>query len=251
MRLFLALPLLFAVANVEGYSGLPHTLALASSFSQIYNQLDNINLGNCSLAKVSLSLNATKSPLPAPSTNMTLKYVALGRGTQNYTCPSNGSVISNSTTIKPKAIGAAATLFDASCIASSSLALLHEVPPIISATPLGSLAFMAALVAQGTRSTNLIIGEHYFDASGDPVFDMGLSGSNSWVATSKIASTPAPKSKSRSCNDVPWLKLGYKKGNGIREVYRVVTSEGDPPVTCAGQNATIQVDYAAEYWFYG
>ncbi|KAJ5616685.1 hypothetical protein N7537_001799 [Penicillium hordei] len=251
MKFFLALPLLFAVANVEGYSGLPHPLALASSFSQIYHQLDNINLGNCSLAKVSLSLDATKSPLPAPSTNMTLKYIALGRGTQNYTCPLNGSLISNSATIKPKAIGAAATLFDASCIASSSLALLHEVPAIISATPLGSLTFMAALVAQGTRSTNLIIGEHHFNAGGDPIFDMGLTGSNSWVTTSKIASTPAPKSKSRSSSDVPWLKLGYKKGNGIREVYRVVTSQGDPPVTCAGQTGTIQVDYAAEYWFYG
>lgn len=250
MKLFLALPLIFAVANVEGYSGLPHPLALASSFSQIYHQLDNINLGNCSLAKVSLSLDATKSPLPAPSTNMTLRYVALGRGTQNYTCPSNGSLISNTTTIKPKATGAAATLFDASCIASSSLALLHEVPAIISATPLESLAFMAALVAQGTRSTNLIIGEHYFNAGEDPVFDMGLSGSNSWVATSKITSTPAPKSKPRYSSDVPWLKLGYKKGNGIREVYRVVTSQGDPPVTCAGQNATIEVPYAAEYWFY-
>ncbi|KAJ5943618.1 hypothetical protein N7516_003786 [Penicillium verrucosum] len=251
MKLFLALSLLLTAVNVEGYSGLPHPLSLASSFSQIYHQLDNINLGNCSLEKVFLPLDTTNSPLPAPSTDMTLKYVALGRGTQNYTCPWNGSLISNSTTVKPKATGAAATLFDASCIASSSLALLHEVPAIISATPIGSLAFMAALVAQGTRSTNLIIGEHYFNAGGDPVFDMGLSGSNSWIATNKIASTPAPKSKSQSSNDVPWLKLGYKNGNGIREVYRVVTSQGDPPVTCAGQNATIQVDYAAEYWFYG
>ncbi|KGO77795.1 Protein of unknown function DUF3455 [Penicillium italicum] len=250
MRLFLALPLLLVAANVRGQLGLPHPLALASSFSQIYHQLDNINLGNCSLTNVSLSLSETKPPLPAPSTNMTLKYVALGRGTQNYTCPSNGSSNFN-TTIVPKATGAAATLFDASCIASSSLSLLHEVPAIISATPLESLAFMAAIVAQGTRSTNLIIGEHYFNTAGDPVFDMALSGSQSWVATSKIASASAPKSTSGSSSDVPWLKLGYKKGNGIREVYRVVTSLGDPPATCSGQNATIQVDYAAEYWFYG
>ncbi|KAJ5499276.1 malate dehydrogenase [Penicillium expansum] len=250
MRLFLALPLLLVAANVEGHSGLPHPLALASSFSQIYHQLNNINLGNCSLANVSLSLNETNSPLPAPSKNITLKYVALGRGTQNYTCLSNGSLNSN-ITIMPKATGAAATLFDASCIASSSLSLLHEVPALISATPLESLAFMAALVGQGTRSTNLIIGEHYFNAAGDPVFDMRLSGSNSWAATSKIASTSAPKLKSGSSGDVPWLKLGYKKGNDIREVYRVVTSQGDPPSTCSGQDATIQVDYAAEYWFYG
>lgn len=214
MKLFLALPLLLVATNVEGHSGLPHPLALASSFSQIYHQLEKINLGNCSLANVSLPLNATKSPLPTPSMNLTLKYLALGRGTQNYTCPSNGS--SNSNTTKPKATGAAATLFDASCIAPSSLALLHEVPAIISATPLGSLAFMAALVAQGTRSTNLIIGEHYFNAGGDPVFDMGLSGSSSWIASCKIASTPAPNSKSGSSGDVPWLKLGYKKGNGIQ-----------------------------------
>ncbi|CAI7656608.1 unnamed protein product [Penicillium glandicola] len=250
MKLFLALPLLLVAANVEGYTNLPHPLALASTFSHIYHQLDNINLGNCSLKNVSLSLNATKSALPVPSTNLTLKYVALGRGTQNYTCPSNATSKSK-TTIQPTAVGAAATLFDASCIASSSLALLHEVPAIISATPLGSLAFMASLVAQGTRSTNLIIGEHYFNAGGDPVFDMGLSGSNSWIDASKTASTPAPDSTSGSCGDVPWLKLGYKNGTGIQEVYRVVTSQGDPPLTCAGQNTTIEVAYAAEYWFYG
>jgi hypothetical protein len=75
---------------------------------------------------------------------------------------------------------------------------------------------MAALVAQGTRSNNLIIGEHYFDADGEPVFDMALSGSNNWIATSKIASTPAPKPTSGSSGNVPWLKLGYKKGNGIQ-----------------------------------
>lgn len=210
MKLLLALSLLLVAANVEGHSGLPHPLALASSFSQIYHQLDKINLGNCSLTNVSLSLNTTKPPLPAPSTNLTLKYIALGRGTQNYTCPSNAS------TINPKATGAAATLFDASCIASSSLALLHEVPAIISATPLESVAFMAALVAQGTRSNNIIIGQHYFNADGEPVFDMGLSGSNSWIAGGKLAATPAPNATSGSSGDVPWLKLGYKKGNGIQ-----------------------------------
>ncbi|KAJ5189137.1 Protein of unknown function DUF3455 [Penicillium cf. griseofulvum] len=250
MGLFLVLSLLLLAKNVKASSDIPHTLSIASSFSHIYHQLDNINIGNCSLANVSLPLNATDSPLPVPSTNLTLKYVALGRGTQNYTCPSDVSSDSKTTT-KPKATGAAATLFDASCIASSSLTLLHEVPAIISATPLGSLAFMATLVAQGTRSTNLIIGEHHFNADGDPVFDMGLSGSKLWIATNKIAATPAPSSTSKSSCDVPWLKLGHKKGDGIQEVYRVVTSQGDPPSTCAGQNTMIQVDYAAEYWFYG
>lgn len=30
-----------------------------------------------------------------------------------------------------------------------------------------------------------------------------------------------------------------------------MTFEGSAPSTCAGQNDTILVDYAAEYWFYG
>ncbi|CAG8189568.1 unnamed protein product [Penicillium salamii] len=249
MNFLFWLSTLLTVVSVNGDLGQPRPLALASSFTHIYHQLDNIHLGNCSLANAAMPLNATKPPLPAPSANLTLKYVALGRGTQNYTCPSNSSSNRRSI-VKPEATGAVATLFDASCLAAASGSLLHEVSPLISTTPLGSLAFMAALVAQGTRSTNLIIGEHYFNGDGDPLFDLTLSGSKSWIATNKEAAVPAPNSTSGSSNDVPWLKLGYKKGHGI-EVYRVVTSLGNPPSTCAGQNATILVPYAAEYWFYG
>lgn len=36
-----------------------------------------------------------------------------------------------------------------------------------------------------------------------------------------------------------------------QEVYRVVTFQGSAPSTCAGQKERFQVDYAAEYWFYG
>ncbi|KAJ5354641.1 hypothetical protein N7541_005685 [Penicillium brevicompactum] len=241
---------ILTVGAVNADLGQPPPLALASSFTNIYHQLDSIHLGNCSLANATLPLSATKTPLPAPSTNLTLKYVALGRGTQNYTCPSNSSSDPESK-IKPEATGAVATLFDASCLAAASESLLHEVPVLISTTPLGSLAFMAALVAQGTRSTNLIIGEHYFNGQGDPVFDLSLSGPDSWIATTKKAAVPAPNLTLGTSIDVPWLKLGYKKGHNLEEVYRVVTSLGDPPSTCAGQNATILVPYAAEYWFYG
>jgi hypothetical protein len=214
MNLLSVFSVLLTVVTVSESSGLPHPLALASSFSHIYHELDHINLGNCSLANANLPLNATKSPLPGPSANLTLRYVALGRGTQNYTCPSNASSNPQST-IKPEATGAVATLFDASCIASASESLLHQVPAIMSTTPLGSLAFMAALVAQGTRSTNLIIGEHYFNAAGDPIFDLSLTGSKCWIASNKNAFVPAPNTTSGS-TDVPWLKLGYKKGVNIQ-----------------------------------
>jgi hypothetical protein len=213
MNLLSALSILLAVVTAAESSGLPHPLALAASFSHIYHELDHTNLGNCSLANATLPLKATKPPLPEPSKDLILKYVALGRGTQNYTCPN--ALSDPQSTMKPEATGAVATLFDASCIVSASETLLHQVPAIISTTPLGSLAFMATLVAQGTRSTNLIIGEHYFNAAGDPVFDLSLTGSKCWIASKKDAYVPAPNTTSGS-TDVPWLKLGYKKGENIQ-----------------------------------
>lgn len=215
MYLVSGLSVLLTAATVKGDLILPRPLALASSFSHIYHQLDNISLGNCSLVKATLPLKATESPLPVPSARLALKYIALGQGTQNYTCPPN-SPSDKKSTIKPEAIGAVATLFDASCLTAASENILHEVPAIISRAPLESLAFMAALMAQGTRSSNLIIGEHHFNAGGDPVFDLNLSGSNSWIATNKNASVPAPKSASGSSDDVPWLKLSYKEGHNIQ-----------------------------------
>jgi hypothetical protein len=77
---------------------------------------------------------------------------------------------------------------------------------------------MAALLGQGTKSTDLIIGEHYFNAGGDPVFDLSLSGSQSWIVAKKGASVSAPAtelSNSQSGN-VPWLKLGHKDGCNIQ-----------------------------------
>ncbi|KAJ6073220.1 hypothetical protein N7467_011305 [Penicillium canescens] len=253
MRCFLTLALLLVAATIDAYSALPHPLALAASFSHISRELDLINLGNCSLANASIPLKDTETKLPAPSTNLTLKYVVLGRGTQNYSCLALNTPSSHKATTKPIATGAAATLFDASCVASSSGTLLHQLPAIMSNTPLGSIVFMAALLGQGTKSTDLIIGEHYFNAGGDPVFDLSLSGSQSWIVAKKDASVSAPATEpsNNQSGNVPWLKLGHKDGCNIQEVYRVVTSQGDPPSTCTGQNETIQVAYAAEYWIYG
>lgn len=36
-----------------------------------------------------------------------------------------------------------------------------------------------------------------------------------------------------------------------QEVYRVHTSGGQPPSTCRKEQKEFQVEYAAEYWFYG
>lgn len=277
MRVILALLLLFTMVQVGATSVLPGPLRLAATFSRISNELDHISLGNCTLANASLPLNDTKKELPKPSTGLKLKYIALGRGTQNYSCPSSTNSHYSRETNEPVATGAAATLFDASCIASMSLTLLHEMPAVIGQAPLGSVALLGELLSVTTNSSNLIIGEHYFDAAGDPYFSLKLSGSDTWMSTKKDASTMAPKRVSRITGDngdqdVAWLKLSSKEGHGVKvrytplfdqsnwrsrsltllqEVYRVMTFEGTAPSTCAGLNDTVLVDYAAEYWFYG
>lgn len=60
---------------------------------------------------------------------------------------------------------------------------------------------------------------------------------------------------------MPWLKLQTQNPNGdvrpednkggVREVYRVNTAGGAAPATCVGQKAAFEVQYAAEYWFFG
>jgi len=209
--------LLLLTATLAGATVLPGSLQLAQSFSHIANELSHTSLGNCSLANASLPLNDTKSVLPDPSSPLTLKYIALGRGTQNYSCPSTNASSRNTTT--PKATGAAATLFDASCIASASMTLLHELPAVAGRTTLGSLAFMAEILSSTTNSSDLIIGEHYFNAAGEPFFDLKLSRDDTWMVATKKTSVSAPAraytSKTES-KDVAWLRLERKEGNGIK-----------------------------------
>ncbi|GLI78401.1 hypothetical protein PoHVEF18_006715 [Penicillium ochrochloron] len=256
MRIISVLIFILAMMLVDATSVLPGPLRLAATFSRISDELDGISLGNCSLANIALPLGDTKVKLPNPSPGLNLKYVALGRGTQNYSCPSSTDSHEARDTSEPVATGAAATLFDASCIASTSISLLHEMPVVIGRAPLGSVALLAELLSHTTNSSDLIIGEHYFNAAGDPFFNLKLSGSDSWIITKKDASVTAPRKVSHIAgvngdDDVAWLKLGFKDGHGIKEVYRVVTFEGSAPSTCAGQKETVLVDYAAEYWFYG
>lgn len=215
MQLFTSLIFLLAV-KLAVVTAFPDSLRLAMTFSQIANELDNISLGNCSLAGADLPLNTTKLELPRPSSNLTLKYIALGRGTQNYTCPSISATSRNAST--PTETGAAAMLFDASCLASASMTLLHELPAIIGRAPLASLAFLVEMLGATTGTSNLILGEHYFNANGDPFFDLRMSGSAAWMIARKNASVPAPAreySSDTESKDVAWLQLETKKGNGI------------------------------------
>lgn len=216
MHIFSSLLLILATRLAEA-TVLPGPLRVANTFSHIVNELGQISLGNCSLANASLPLNDTKRVLPDPSLHLTLKYVAVGRGTQNYSCPSTDASSRNTTA--PAAIGAAATLFDASCVASTSINLLHELPAVAGRTPLGSLAFMAEMLSSTTNSSDLIIGEHYFNAAGEPFFNLKLSGHDDWMVAAKSASVSAPTrvyTTKTASKDVAWLSLKRKEGQGIK-----------------------------------
>jgi len=167
-----------------------------------------------------------------------LKYITLGRGIQNYTCASASSI--------PLAIGAVATLFDITHLAYSPLAA-----PLLATLP--STAVYLPISALRIPGSNMgVLGKHYFDIDGTPVFDLFNEGER--LVGKKVAAVPAPAEACKGpagTGAVAWLKLEDKGGSvGLKEVYRVVTAGGNPTVTCE-KAGVLSVQYATEYWFYG
>ncbi|KAJ9269024.1 hypothetical protein DTO212C5_4863 [Paecilomyces variotii] len=246
--LFLSLQLLLAAVGA-----VPLTAAIWDSDT---SSTGSNPFAECTIriTTASPSLDQTKPQLPPPSADLRLKYVTLGRGTQNYTCASSDA------STAPVAVGAVATLFDASWIASSFPKLLDQVPPLLEQIPLDNLtsavgALRTPPAAHG-HGGNLAIGKHYFTDSTTPFFDFRVSGLEDWAAARKNASVNAPAPSTATVNDVStpdvaWLQLIAKDGVGIKEVYRVITAGGSAPATCEGQASSIEVQYAAQYWFYG
>lgn len=112
------------------------------------------------------------------------------------------------------AIGARATLFDASCVAASYPNVFYELPEIFSTVPVDTMFFLAVVLGRLAPSKThhgLIIGEHYFTDLTTPFFDFRLGGGSEWIATKKNASVAVSR-----VQDVPWLKLGVKEGQGIK-----------------------------------
>jgi hypothetical protein len=165
--------------------------------------------------------------LPAPGA-LSLKYITLGVGTQNYSCSAVGAT--------PTAIGAVADLYDASLLLSPAKSSL--IPSF-------------AAVAYSTHSWfNLpTLGHHWFSASGVPTFDLESRG---FLSAKKVANVTAPTGS--ISGSVDWLFL-RDDGRGVssknlQAVYRVETAGGSAPATCSSAGV-LKVPYAAEYWFYG
>jgi hypothetical protein len=171
-------------------------------------QPNGIDISRCPLQNAVPSLNSSTSSLPPLSSGLTLKYVALGRGSQNYTC------LSNDSSATPSAVGAVATLFDASCLAGNYPDILNYIPPAFLNVPLDAAVSVAMALGQ-ISNCSLIIGNHYFVDTTTPLFDFRQYGQSEWMEGVKEASVAAPASFSDS-GSIPWLKLGYKAGVGIK-----------------------------------
>jgi hypothetical protein len=171
-----------------------------------------------------------------------LKHVAIGRGTQNYTCGTNA-------TAAPTAVGALATLYNATCVASTYPDLLEALPNV-------ALQFNLTTANQASLSpSNLLIsGHHYFSNLTTPSFNLDTTAMNlGFAPCAKNSSVPAPAGApvgqgGTGYGAVAWLKLLTRDGatGNLEEVYRVNTAGGNPPATCAGMPAAFEVQYAAE-----
>jgi hypothetical protein len=177
------------------------------------------------------------------SEGLKLKHVAIGRGTQNYTCSQTNA------TAPPVAIGAIATLYNASCVAST-------YPDLLTALPNVALQFNLTSNNQATLSPSYlaISGHHFFSNLTTPAFDLNTPAQAlGFAPCAKNNTVPAPTGApvgqgGQGHGAVPWLKLITRDGatGNLEEVYRVNTAGGNPPATCAGMPASFEVQYASE-----
>jgi len=191
-----------------------------------------------STATPTLPVNGGATELPAPASNITLSRVALGRGIQNYTCATSTAV--------PVQLGAVATLFDATAYVYANEAIFNTFPPIAVNLPLPPAGFAIPLASDFP-----VLGHHYFNSAGTPVFN--LSSVDEILFGKKTADITAPKDANvgpDGTGAVDWLQLQDKGGSiGCKEVYRVVTAGGAAPAVCTSTDL-ISIQYAAEYWFF-
>ena len=200
-----------------------------------------------------LTSAAEEKPLPVPGEGIHIKHVAIGRGTQNYTCAN--------TTATPKATGAVATLFDATCLSAthpdilnslSALAISYSPSPLPFASSTSNAGFGDGPIPELGPSALGVSGVHYFDAEGVPFFDLARGGAGS-VAVEKKASSPAPPDAGvgpKGEKAVGWLQLvrveGSEARGGLEDVYRVGTVGGSAPESCKDMPESFEVEYAAQ-----
>ncbi|KAK2612899.1 hypothetical protein QQS21_001010 [Conoideocrella luteorostrata] len=195
----------------------------------------------CDLSKAHMPVGV--DGLPSPDEGTTVRHVAVGRGTQNYTCDPNNADAA------PKTAGAKATLFNASCIAAL-------YPDILSSISGMAVHFKLEETERLGPTVMAKSGVHYFSDSSTPFFNLDTSKEEiGQVPCAKNSSSNAPSTAAVGQlgeKAVTWLRLTTKDGTtgDIKDVYRVDTAGGSPPATCKDMPAKFEVEYAAVYWFW-
>ena len=185
---------------------------------------------SCDVSTVQLPASA----LPPPSAGLKLALVAIGRGTQNYTCPD-----STATSI-PVAIGAVATLFNVSSLACAPAPISSMLPNITAAVEKVSISQIPSSLTAA--------GHHFFIDPTTPTFSM-----DDVLGTTELKKLNTTAAPANTNGNVAWLKLGAQTTGttgAVKEIYRINTAGGSQPATCSGMASAFQVQYAAEYWFY-
>jgi hypothetical protein len=198
------------------------------------------------------------STLPPPASNLNLKFIVLGYGTQNYSC----ATTPNDATATPATAGAVADLYDPSNLLGSTKGNVQtliedSIPPLV--LSLGQTFGVKPDQFPGPVNMRKV-GHHFFAAGAVPTFELHGLAPDAQIGLKKNANVPAPDGAFDGMKDegaVDWLQLvdnvpGYTSPNlKGGEVYRVVTAGGKAPATCKGVSAGIQVPYAAFYFVYG
>lgn len=195
-----------------------------------------MNVVGCPVSSDVLSLPANQTTLAVPDGTKPIA-IALGIGTQNYTCTAAGNYTS---------AGAVASLFDISCLYKTPLfSRIQDDVMRLPATTRDNLV-------KSMSKSPLYVAAHYFVPN--PVTNVGISpkfaqAANGGAIFTTLGKKGGIKSPSGAQN-VDWLQLSSIQGDWASTVFRVDTVQGQSPATCSKAGDTVQVPYAAKYWFY-
>jgi len=206
-------------------------------------------VGKCDLSHARLHLSSHQEALKPPSAAPS--YISVAIGVQNYTC--------NAETHKYTAVGAVAELFDISCFYGKDH--FHEIQDVLYKKWLKApeSASIEAVIKNMTGNPK-VLGQHYFvenphKHSGAPATvpkwdftSASHKGDNeAFMIGEKVEHVKAKKHHKKN---VDWLSLKSVEGHLADNVYRVDTKSGQPPEHCH-EGSSLQVKYAAKYWFFG
>ncbi|KAI9739251.1 MAG: hypothetical protein M1834_007464 [Cirrosporium novae-zelandiae] len=185
----------------------------------------------------------------APTSNLTLKYITLARGTVNYTCSPD---VVNSTDA-PELLGTNLTLYDVAPLLPylASEDDLHHFPAIL-------VNMTEQAVAEFLNLP--VLGYQYFPKIHYAITDLGSHGYMEGKADADyqiITADGNPRGPDGSVA-LSWIREYASAGTpswGVSQTYRVYTAGGEPGlgISCEefGETAEFDVQVAAEHWFYG